>query len=69
MLTVNEAKAKLGISRAALYSAMAAGKLKYVEKYGKRLLDERSVAAYTPRTYSTPRTQAAASQGEIQGSK
>jgi hypothetical protein len=51
MLTINEAKAKLGISQAAFYYAMAAGKLKYVEKYGKRLLDERSVAAYNPHQY------------------
>jgi excisionase family DNA binding protein len=52
MLTVQEACEKLGISRAALYYAMAAGKLKYTEKYGKRLLDERSVAAYKPRNYA-----------------
>ena len=51
MYTVQEAMEKLQISRAALYEAMNAGKLKYVEKYGKRLLDERSVAAYSPRSY------------------
>lgn len=68
MLTVNEAKDKLGISRAAVYYAMSAGKLKYVEKYGKRLLDERSVAGYSPRTYRCQRTQATASQSEMQGS-
>lgn len=51
MYTVQEAMAKLGISRAALYEAMNAGKIKYAEKYGKRLLDERSVAGYSPRAY------------------
>ena len=51
MLTVEEARKKLGISRAAVYDAMNAGKLRYVERYGKRLLDERSVAAYRPRRY------------------
>jgi excisionase family DNA binding protein len=51
MLTVQEAAKKLGISRTALYYAMAAGKLKYVEKYGKRLLSEKAIAAYTPRPY------------------
>ena len=69
MLTVNEAKEKLGISRAALYYAMSAGKLKYVEKYGKRLLDERSVAGYSPRTYRRQRTQATPAQAEMQVSK
>ena len=51
MLTVQEAAKRLGISRAAMYYAMASGKLKYVEKYGKRLLSEQSVAAYRPRVY------------------
>jgi len=57
MLTVQEAAKKIGISRAALYDAMAAGKLKYTIKYGKRLLDERSVAAYVPRNYRNSTTQ------------
>ena len=68
MLTINEAKKKLGISRAAVYYAMAAGKLKYVEKYGRRLLDERSVAGYSPRAYPRQRTQATPAQAEMQGS-
>jgi excisionase family DNA binding protein len=58
MLTVQEACAKLGISRAALYYAMAAGKLKYTERYGKRLLDERSVAAYRPRSSRAQQSRA-----------
>jgi predicted site-specific integrase-resolvase len=51
MLRVQEAMKKLGISRTALYDAMAAGKLKYVVQYGKRLFDERSLAEYVPRSY------------------
>jgi predicted DNA-binding transcriptional regulator AlpA len=51
LLTVQEAMAKLGISRAALYGAMATGKLAYTEKYGKRLLSEQAIKAYTPRNY------------------
>jgi excisionase family DNA binding protein len=51
LLTTKEATARLGISRAALYAAMADGRLKYVEKYGKRLIDERALKSYTPRAY------------------
>jgi len=56
LLTVQEAMQKLGISRAALYDAMAAGKLKYTMKYGKRLFREKDLAAYTPRPYSRRRS-------------
>jgi excisionase family DNA binding protein len=51
LLTVQEAADRLRVSRAALYDAMAAGKLKYTQKYGKRLLTERSIAMYVPRKY------------------
>ena len=56
MMTVKEAAERLGVSRAAIYEAMAAGKLKYVEKYGKRLLYEKSVAVYSPRAYRDRRS-------------
>jgi len=51
LLTVQEATARLGITRAALYAAMADGRLKYVEKYGKRLINERALTYYSPRAY------------------
>ncbi len=51
LLTVQEAMKRLGVSRAALYYAMADGRLKYVERYGKRLLPEKEVDAYSPRDY------------------
>lgn len=51
LLTVQEAMGRLGVSRAAIYYAMAEGRLRYVERYGKRLLTERAIAAYNPRAY------------------
>ena len=48
LLTVQEATVRLGITRAALYAAMADGRLTYVEKYGKRLIDECALTAYLP---------------------
>jgi excisionase family DNA binding protein len=57
LLTVQEATARLGVSRAALYVAMADGRLKYVEKYGKRLIDERALKSYSPRAYRGQRLQ------------
>ena len=51
LLTVQEATVRLGITRAALYAAMADGRLTYVEKYGKRLIDECALTAYSPRAY------------------
>lgn len=59
LLTVQETTARLGITRAALYAAMAEGRLKYVERYGKRLVDERTLASYTPRAYRGQRTRKA----------
>lgn len=57
LLTVQEATVRLGITRAALYAAMADGRLKYVEKYGKRLIDERALASYKPRAYRGQRVR------------
>lgn len=51
LLTVQEAMARTGVTRAAIYAAMAEGRLKYVEKYGKRLVDERALKSYSPRAY------------------
>lgn len=57
LLTVQETTERLGITRAAIYAAMAEGRLKYVERYGKRLVDERSLASYIPRAYRGQRTR------------
>jgi len=57
LLTVQETTARLGITRAALYAAMAQGRVRYVERYGKRLIDERSLASYTPRAYRGQRVR------------
>jgi predicted site-specific integrase-resolvase len=61
LLTVQETMKRLGISRAAVYAAMEAGKLKYVERYGKRLLYEKSVNDYKPRPYAGRRSPLARS--------
>ncbi len=63
LLTVQESTARLGITRAALYAAMAEGQLKYVEKYGKRLIEERVLTAYTPRAYRGQRRRLSAHAG------
>ncbi len=55
--TVQEATARLGITRAALYAAMADGRLKYVEKYGKRLIDERALKAIRVAAASSKKIQ------------
>ena len=57
LLTVQETTARLGITRAALYAAMAAGRLSYVERYGKRLVDERALTSYSPRAYRGQRVR------------
>lgn len=54
-LTIQEAMAKLNITRSALYQALDKGKLTRYEQYGKPLLDADEVARYRPNNYQGKR--------------
>ncbi len=47
-LTVSESAERLGISRAAVYQAIAAGRLKSEKRYGKVVISEKEIALYKP---------------------
>lgn len=51
LMNVEEARERLGISRASIYEAINSGKLQTVTVAGKRFLRRSSVEKYQPRNY------------------
>ncbi len=72
LLTVREAAAKIGVSESAIRNATLEGRLPFVAKFGRKLIEREALAAYQQRTQPgglKPRGRPRAAEGATAATK